>query len=100
MSDERKDGGPAFPAAIAITEAGDVYHGYDGMTLRDWFAGQAILTAYNDLRADERDETRRTLNSGKELLPFSDVYTHPDHIAEVAYDIADSMIVERNRVKP
>lgn len=37
-----EDGGPAFPEAIAIGPAGDVYPGFGGMTLRDWFAGQAL----------------------------------------------------------
>ena len=35
-----KDGGPAF-AAVAAGPAGDVYES-PGMTLRDWFAGQAL----------------------------------------------------------
>lgn len=39
---EQIDGGPAFPETIAITPSGDVYPGYHGMTLRDWFAGQAL----------------------------------------------------------
>ena len=32
---ERADGGPAFP--------GPIHPGHDGMTLRDWFAGQALV---------------------------------------------------------
>jgi len=44
-----KDGGPAF-AAMAIAPAGDVYHS-EGMTLRDWFAGQA-LAGLSTLDAD------------------------------------------------
>lgn len=36
------DGGPAFPEAIAVGPAGDVYPGMGGMSLRDWFAGQAL----------------------------------------------------------
>jgi hypothetical protein len=34
MSEEVKDGGPAFPA--------DRMHQTTGMSLRDWFAGQAL----------------------------------------------------------
>ena len=37
-----RDGGPAFPEAIAVGPAGDVYPGFSGMSLRDWFAGQAL----------------------------------------------------------
>ena len=38
MDFDDKNGGPAFP--ISIPGSGD--NGYGGMTLRDWFAGQAI----------------------------------------------------------
>lgn len=40
MSDDEinKQGGPAFP--ISIPGVGD--NGWSGMTLRDWFAGQAL----------------------------------------------------------
>lgn len=36
MSTTRGDGGPAFP---------DVHEGQTGMSLRDWFAGQALANA-------------------------------------------------------
>lgn len=42
MSERIKDGGPAFPEAIAIGPAGDVYPGFMGMTLRDYFAAAAL----------------------------------------------------------
>lgn len=35
MSDTIDDGGPAFPVEIAVRDK--------GMTLREWFAGQAII---------------------------------------------------------
>jgi hypothetical protein len=38
MSDKINDGGPAFP--ISIPGCGD--NGMHGMSLRDWFAGQAM----------------------------------------------------------
>lgn len=38
-----QDGGPAFPESVAIGPAGDVYPGMGGMTLRDYFAGQALV---------------------------------------------------------
>ena len=40
MSD--KTGGPAFPLAAVTTLNGDTDGGWNGMTLRDWFAGQAL----------------------------------------------------------
>lgn len=45
MSAEINDGGPAFPMAGSTREWDDVkkqWKPQDGMTLRDWFAGQAL----------------------------------------------------------
>ena len=39
MTDNSKDGGPAFPCE---THHGEPVPGGHGMTLRDWFAGQAL----------------------------------------------------------
>jgi hypothetical protein len=36
------DGGPAFPIADSYCPNGQVQYGHNGMTLRDYFAGQAI----------------------------------------------------------
>lgn len=36
------DGGPAFPSAPYETPNHGWQHGYDGMTMRDWFVGQAL----------------------------------------------------------
>jgi hypothetical protein len=37
-----KDGGPAWPTFVAISPSGDAYPGFPGMSLRDYFAGQAL----------------------------------------------------------
>ena len=68
MSD-RDDGGQAFPG-FDQGNSGDF-----GMTLRDWFAGQALIVVYDEIRE----------GSGY------------DEIAEASYDLADAMIQERNR---
>ena len=39
MSQNKNDGGPAFPVPEQFS--------YDGMTLRDWFAGQVMATLGN-----------------------------------------------------
>ena len=40
------DGGPAFPASVGVGPGGDVYWSWDnggeGMSMRDWFAGQVL----------------------------------------------------------
>lgn len=44
IGDKRKDDGrQAFPQPLAIGPAGDVFPAYPGMTLRQYFAGQALV---------------------------------------------------------
>jgi hypothetical protein len=45
------DGGPAFPSVLSPNE------GYLGMTLRDWFAGQALCGLLARAGEDMRFET-------------------------------------------
>jgi hypothetical protein len=79
---EINTGGPAFPAAVTVSASGDVYHGFDGMTLRDWFAGQALAgicanPAWNDT--------------------FHKSVSAPS--AEAAYSMADAMLAAREVAK-
>ncbi|MFA6241960.1 MAG: hypothetical protein WC655_13580 [Candidatus Hydrogenedentales bacterium] len=62
------DGGPAFPRPASHSEEGGVHYGYVGMTLRDWFAGQAlagVLASYsneqwvNDAETSAKEAYRR-----------------------------------------
>jgi hypothetical protein len=81
MSDiPHNDGGPAFPSAVlfdqAIMEA-------KGMTLRDWFAGQA-LTAI-----PLKDDGKRT--------PHEDRKQEAMWVATAAYRYADAMLAARER---
>lgn len=59
-------GGPAFPAGLAI---GDRAKLEGGMTLRDYFAGQALIACRN--------------------------HSNEDWLAERAYKIADAMLKAR-----
>ena len=72
----QKDGGQAFPRAGAQTNAG-WSRPVNGMTLRDWFAGQALV-AMGDRRweADSNE-------------------TGTQKTARAAYSSADAMIAER-----
>ena len=65
------DGGPAFPHSSSPMR-GDLTEW--GMTLRDWFAGQALST----MREPE--------------------YTSFEKIAGLAYKTADAMIAARNNL--
>jgi hypothetical protein len=69
MSDKPNDGGPAFPFQCQGATTGlEIYY---GMSLRDWFAGQAMPYASKG--------GNRTAEA----------------IARRAYYIADSMLAER-----
>ena len=66
------DGGQAFPAG------NPTHGGHEGMTLRDWFAGQAL--------------------AGMGVECTSDEFCHSS-VAECAYAYADAMLKARE-VKP
>lgn len=67
---DRTDGGPAFPAQPDADPAGW------GMSLRDYFAGQALigLTLHRDMYG----------------------WT-PEGVATAAYNLADAMLAERDK---
>lgn len=69
-------GGPAFPSADFEQ------HEYTGMTLRDWFAGQAMTTMFYPAIM----ESIRT-----------DVDLNCDKVAEFAYLMADAMLSQREK---
>lgn len=76
MKDMADSGGPAFPLVHEHSAgAGGGTFIYHGMTLRDWFAGQALagLIASNDAGAGDRIE----------------------EIPSYAYSIADAMLKAR-----
>lgn len=64
MTDEIKDGGPAYPVPTGVKER-------TGMSLRDWFAGQA-------------------------LVGLGDEYSVAA-AAKIAYQYADAMLAARGR---
>jgi hypothetical protein len=80
MTTTPKDGGPAFP----LQSIGpDFNPGYHGMTLRDWFAGQALAGIMGDMERawSEAKATRQA--------------SMPDFLAGAAYRYADAMIAAR-----
>lgn len=84
MTDGIKDGGAAFPQHIAITPSGDVYDGTSGMSLHDYFAGQALAGLLAGGFAD--------------TVPHDDV-GGGDQAAGFAYQYADAMLAERNKAR-
>ena len=70
---DRHDGGPAFPLAVT-TDSVD----YHGMSLRDWFAGQAMHKGVVNGDWDSSIQWR----------------------AKCAYQMADAMLAARSEAKP
>ena len=91
----RDDGGPAFPVAADgayIPDCDDPgappdreYPGHPGMTLRDWFAGQALMGII----------AKSPYKSGTlaEMKESGDIAAR----AAAAYDYADAMLKEREK---
>ena len=78
MKDEKKTGGPAFPRAdIKFHVDGYTKADCYGMTLRDYFAGQALPILIKDY----------TTGDGK--VEFA--------VAKTAYEYADAMLKERGK---
>ena len=86
MKTSINDGGPEFPH-FKITEKGHIeLCPQEGMTLRDYFAGQALygLLSGDEYRLVKQEADKRGLKRSTVLAPFS-------------YDIADAMLAARER---
>lgn len=86
MGEKKNDGGPAFPqpdlSGYGMGPRADENGMYQvaGMTLRDWFAGQALVEWSSTLtRGIGTDEIQKA------------------RIAKICYQFADAMIAERNK---
>ena len=81
MSERPKDGGSAFP--IPHDDRPGAYVAEPGMSLRDWFAGQALTGML--LASYRHDSLRR--------VPKGDL----ESVSQDAYDIADAMLEARSK---
>lgn len=79
---EPDDGGPAFPHSYATPSGPAAYDDHGGMTLRDWFAGQA-MSALAEGAGNALVEGR-----AHDVIRL---------IAGLSYRIADAMVEERAR---
>lgn len=88
MSKQITDGGPAFPRPSYVSanyphdrhEAAELTNdAQSGMTLRDYFAGQALALG------------------GEFFHNYGNGCDTDKHIAQAAYQIADAMLAERER---
>ena len=85
-----KDGGPAFPSKAEIKWHGET-EGADyqncGMTLRDWFAGQALIAVMGtDVSVAAANKLAQ--DNGKQPAEM---------IASIVYEQADAMLSEREK---
>lgn len=76
------DGGPAFPLNECHDD-GTHHHSHAGMSLRDYFAAQALPAIYAD-----RDSVAAWRTS-------SGTTTYAEWAASLAYQMADAMLKER-----
>lgn len=76
MDDKINDGGPAFPRTVQRWN--DSLDHVEGMSLRDWFAGQALQGVASGFWS----------NSDMSVLG-------PRGLAESAYEFADAMLAAR-----
>ena len=72
------NGGPAFPRPISVSSIGDTSWDQDGMSLRDYFAGQAMVGIVGNFEE------------------AADAAAKADAVAEDAYILADAMLKARN----
>ena len=91
MSKPKKpDGGPAYPVTsedIART-CGLSYEQSAGMSIRDWFAGQALAGMCAGLTGFSDDPTAKAAGI---------ITNRPRDLSEIAYTYADAMLAARER---
>lgn len=79
----KDDGGPAFPGPATQTHQSD----HDGMTLRDWFAGQALAGMLAN--GFQPDEAMKRNGPGARFDWGKDTYVN------AAFRMADLMLAAR-----
>jgi len=74
---------PAFPVAVPT----GFQFAHDGMTLRDWFAGQVVVEAFAHARAN--------VDKGSAIGVLPEEWA-----AQIAYSIADALLLARSQSLP
>jgi hypothetical protein len=87
VTDKIDNGGPAFPSD-PNTQPG--FYQHHGMTLRDWFAGQALVGQLSSWSEEDNERKAASHKSDKDLM---------DMFAYFSYAQADAMLAAR-KAKP
>jgi|694.fasta_scaffold11339_16 hypothetical protein len=97
MKTPSNDGGPAFPQHgwTNNPEVLERMKNQGGMTLRDYFAGQAMAQLIKREVREIRKDGRKMDCFGLDDSP--EVPWHTSHIASESYAIADAMLAARER---
>lgn len=92
---KRDDGGPAFPS-------GHGELGLEGMSLRDWFAGQALAGIMAQSHGGPKDWTHAGWGWGEDCLNSLNKHETSTAVtvASFAYQIADAMLAARKKDQP
>lgn len=82
MAEKINDGGPAFPRIRNHVDSfGNLHQESDGMTLRDWLAGQALVgqlaNKWQDQYSDQEKAARAYLIADAMLLARQSATTVP-----------------------
>lgn len=91
MNNKKPDNPPAFPSqeldlARSNTEVGfAIYKNVPGATLRDYFAAKAM---------------QGYVSTYPKRTPYSDIIDHAELISYMAYQVADAMLIERQKQQP
>jgi hypothetical protein len=88
MSENKNNGGPAFPCDDVMDQAGKV-HRSGGMSLRDYFAGKVLAALMTQTSAD-RDFPNPKYRCGGDLGE-----TVAQRAAKISYAMADAMLEAR-----
>jgi hypothetical protein len=75
----KNDGGQAFPVPVAFTPLGHEVVGYEGQSLRDYFAAKALPALIAEMADVECD----------------DIHARASGLASEAYIYADAMLAAR-----
>jgi len=80
------DGGSAFPVTASTGDPRDGVYCRDGMTLRDWFASQAMAAMLSNSYTGKKFHEHQFSREEQRTI-----------IAVNSYDMADAMITQRTQ---